>query len=174
MSFVGKRYPKQQILLHLLDGEPHQLNEFSGYVLKGFDPAKSVKAYLNSFRPEAKSDASSAAPLSHQIEYGAKRRFKSIIAGMEKEKLIVSEGRDERGGYPDDCIVQLTMSGRRKMLGKAVWTGVCRELQRLLSTQEASLILKMGHVEINLPEGEEQIIQAELMDELPVTDQTDK
>jgi len=149
-----KRYPKQQILLHLLDGKPHLLNEFSGYVLKTMDPALSVRAFLNSFRPEAKAEASAQTPVAHQIEYGAKRRLKAVVANLEKTKLIVSVGRDERGGYPDDCIVQLTGIGRKNIFARSVWTGVCRELQQLLMKGEASLTLEMGKFDVQLPEAD--------------------
>ncbi len=83
---------KQKILLMLMDGEWHRLDEFVGWLYRDMDPIMATRRYLRAFqRPDRNGQTGPrmADPtLAYQISKGRDRMLQTVILHAVKEGTI--------------------------------------------------------------------------------------
>jgi hypothetical protein len=149
-----------RILVSILDGKPHRLGDFLGYVMRGVDPKSAVRNYIHTSRRHRNGlPPDESVPLSKQMAVGIRRGVNESLWQLQKAGVISIHRPD--GSPLEEAIIQLTQDGAFKLRdpkGRGNFAGsVWKEVRRLYEKDQAVVSISLYDGSGTFSTGKEQL-----------------
>lgn len=134
---------RHRIAMCLMDGNPHKLGDFLGYLTKSIDPKMAVRKYLYCYKREE----DKSKPLDYQIKFGSKLIVKECIRTMLEDNIICQSQTESEVWKTEDTEFEITEKGKEWLVtvnpGNNPLNSIFEEMAKLYKNGQLDMVFSL-------------------------------